>query len=120
MLGPSGARIDLHLLRAVRVGTMQLKTGRTEAGAERDGQQTRAEQLPLLPVGPSARLPVLDHRERGTDFIGLNVRSVLNSPASTGMKFWSLNPYVGCEFGCSYCYARDTHRWVTERSVGVG
>jgi DNA repair photolyase len=34
------------------------------------------------------------------------------------MSFWSLNPYVGCEFGCSYCYARDTHKWVTERAGG--
>ncbi len=32
------------------------------------------------------------------------------------MGFWSLNPYVGCEFGCTYCYARDTHRWVMERT----
>ena len=32
------------------------------------------------------------------------------------MGFWSINPYVGCEFGCTYCYARDTHRWVMERA----
>jgi DNA repair photolyase len=31
------------------------------------------------------------------------------------MGFWSLNPYIGCEFGCTYCYARDTHRWAVER-----
>jgi DNA repair photolyase len=33
------------------------------------------------------------------------------------MGFWSINPYVGCEFGCTYCYARDTHRWTVERAV---
>jgi DNA repair photolyase len=74
-----------------------------------------AAQLPLL-APPAARgLPVLDERERGTRFHALPVRSVLNSPATTGMDFWSINPYVGCEFGCTYCYARDTHRWAAER-----
>lgn len=33
------------------------------------------------------------------------------------MAFWSINPYVGCEFGCAYCYARDTHRWTVERAA---
>lgn len=61
-------------------------------------------------------LPVLDERQRGTRFIELPVRSVLNTPASTGMGFWSVNPYVGCEFGCTYCYARDTHRYAAERN----
>src|SRR2546422_10861526 len=45
---------------------------------------------------------------------------VLNSPKSTGMDYWSLNPYVGCEFGCSYCYARYTHRYVVERAHDAG
>ncbi|HEV8357195.1 MAG TPA: hypothetical protein VGQ17_10565 [Gemmatimonadales bacterium] len=75
-------------------------------------------QLPL-PLEPSPRaLPVLDERERGTRFLALAVRSVLNPPAATHMPFWSLNPYVGCEFGCSYCYARKTHEWVMERTEG--
>ena len=42
-------------------------------------------------------------------------RSVLNSPAATGMGFWSINPYVGCAFGCAYCYARYAHRYTAER-----
>jgi DNA repair photolyase len=32
------------------------------------------------------------------------------------MGYWSINPYVGCEFGCSYCYARETHRYALERA----
>ncbi len=43
-------------------------------------------------------------------------RSVLNPPESTGVPYWSLNPYVGCAFGCAYCYARYAHRYVTERA----
>ena len=74
--------------------------------------------LPGLPKATSRFLPVLDQRQRGTEFLELPVRSVLNSPATTHMGFWSLNPYVGCEFGCSYCYARDTHRWTMDRADG--
>ena len=36
------------------------------------------------------------------------------------MEFWSLNPYVGCEFGCTYCYARFAHRYVVERASSQG
>jgi len=73
--------------------------------------------LPSNPAAPQPHLPVLDERRsRSTTFIGLKVNSVLNTPASTGMGFWSINPYVGCEFGCHYCYARDTHRWAVERA----
>ena len=116
----------LHQLHPVRVGAVRVKAaGQRESGDS--GQATAhgstralrnstycpaAYPLPRLP-----RLPVLDERNRGTKFIGLPVNSVLNTPASTGMGFWSINPYVGCEFGCTYCYARDTHRWTMERAV---
>lgn len=44
-------------------------------------------------------------------------RNILNNPEATGMGYWSINPYIGCAFGCAYCYARYAHRYVMERSV---
>ena len=79
-----------------------------------------------LSLGPTAQPPnrltaqVLDERLRGTRFVSLTPQRVLNSPKSTGMDYWSLNPYVGCEFGCTYCYARYTHRYVVERAHDAG
>lgn len=84
----------------MRLGSMRL-TGR--------------QQL-TLGLPDRAPLSVLDRRARGSTFLRLEARSALNSPASTGMDFWTLNPYVGCEFGCCYCYARATHRYTAERN----
>lgn len=47
-------------------------------------------------------------------------RGIFNSPSATHMGFWSINPYVGCAFGCAYCYARDTHRYAVERAGDIG
>lgn len=33
----------------------------------------------------------------------------VNSP-DVGFK-WSINPYQGCEHGCTYCYARNSHEY---------
>lgn len=60
-------------------------------------------------LGHQADIVYLEHR----------ARSVLNSPENTGMPYWSLNPYVGCAFGCAYCYARYAHRYLRERDGGA-
>lgn len=52
-------------------------------------------------------------------YFGIIARNVLNGPEVTGMGFWSVNPYVGCAFGCAYCYARYTHRWVLDRNTNA-
>ena len=106
----------------MRVGTVRVRAGAGQGGRGSRSSGQAQTILPHRPTAPGAPapppLPVLDERTRGTTFIRLPVRSVLNNPASTGMGFWSINPYVGCEFGCTYCYARDTHRWVMERADG--
>src|SRR4051812_37691293 len=109
---PLSALIRLLQLHAMGLGAMRVM----QAG--RRAREDAGKELDLLPRVLASPLPVLDSRARGTRFIQLSVRSVLNTPASTHMGFWSINPYVGCEFGCTYCYARDTHRWMMERAEG--
>ena len=104
----------------MRLGAMRLNSaGQADGRSER-----RARQLPLLPSADSPVRPtaavILDERLRGTKFVQLAPRSVLNSPQQTGVDFWSLNPFVGCEFGCTYCYARYAHRYVVERAHDAG
>jgi len=77
-------------------------------------------KAPVSRLDGGRALPVLDERQRGTKFAELLVKSIINSPESTGMGFWSINPYVGCEFGCTYCYARYAHRYVVERARNGG
>lgn len=72
-------------------------------------------QLPLFEERRNARrLPLLGE-QKDIRYFGATPRSVLNGPAATGMEFWSINPYVGCAFGCAYCYARYAHRYAVER-----
>jgi DNA repair photolyase len=41
-----------------------------------------------------------------------------NDSPDVGFRF-SLNPYRGCEHGCSYCYARPTHEYLGS-DAGLG
>jgi DNA repair photolyase len=74
--------------------------------------EPRRRALPLLDVALDAQADITYHEA--------TVRSVLNGPAATGIGAWSLNPYVGCAFGCAYCYARYAHRYVMERATAAG
>ncbi len=52
-------------------------------------------------------------KERAAAFFELPCRTILNRCSSPRMPFrWTLNPYRGCEFGCTYCYARYSHEYL--------
>ena len=88
MRRPADPRLGLRELPALRLGSLRVS----------------GQQLDLLPSAEASerRWEVLDERQRGTRSYALTVRSVLNTSAATGMGFWSINTYVGCEFGCTY------------------
>jgi DNA repair photolyase len=60
--------------------------------------------------------PDLDPAEQPaprTQFLRDATRSIITSNDSPDVGFgFSLNPYRGCEHGCSYCYARPTHEYL--------
>lgn len=79
--------------------------------------ETATEPLRLLDSDEELRLL---RTQSDLQYHSAPVRGIFNSPSATGMGFWSINPYVGCAFGCAYCYARDTHRWTLERAGDEG
>ena len=76
-------------------------------------------QLPLFPPDIERSFELLPGLGEQGDirYFATRSRSVMNAPETTGMNFWSVNPYVGCAFGCTYCYARYAHRYVMERAA---
>src|ERR687885_2569736 len=80
------------------------------------GEERQVHLFDESAAGDSRRLPIIGE-QKDIAYYGAAARSIVNGPETTGMDFWSVNPYVGCAFGCAYCYARYAHRYVIERSV---
>lgn len=53
-----------------------------------------------------------DQEPARTSFLEVYPKTILSKNDSPDLGFnWSLNPYSGCEHGCAYCYARNTHEY---------
>ena len=49
----------------------------------------------------------------GVIFEEIECKSIINRVQATGMPFkWSINPYLGCQHACVYCFARSTHQYL--------
>lgn len=47
-----------------------------------------------------------------TKYLEVFPKTILNKVDSPDLMLaWSMNPYQGCEHGCIYCYARNTHEY---------
>jgi DNA repair photolyase len=114
----AGARVGVRLVRLLRLGALRmipLQLPLVPEWAEDPGRPS-----PAMPAEADQSWSGLESLARGTSFTAIPPGAVLNPPSSTGMGFWSINPYVGCEFGCTYCYARETHRYTVERARAGG
>ena len=80
-------------------------------------EQTRQQPLFGERYERESRLLPIIGQQKDIRYYSSFAKNVLNGPEVTGMGFWSVNPYVGCAFGCAYCYARYTHRYVMERAA---
>lgn len=53
-----------------------------------------------------------DDKKHKTELRPIVSKTIVNEVKSTDLPFiYSLNPYQGCEHGCSYCFARPTHEY---------
>lgn len=70
---------------------------------------------PPNPFDPLVRGPeiVIDEdTSMRTRYLETHAKTLLNKVESPDIgAAWSMNPYQGCEHGCIYCYARNTHTY---------
>jgi DNA repair photolyase len=66
-------------------------------------------------AGMAAAAAIVDYRNE-VCYAEIPCKTLLAACDSPRVPFqWSINPYRGCEYGCTYCYARYTHEFMELR-----
>src|ERR1700716_1630574 len=99
---------------AVSEGPQNLSETGTRAAVVAPGNGVNS---PLIGIARlAAKSPPAETRRTSTErpeYFLLPVKSILNRCDSRRVPFeWTINPYRGCEFACTYCYARYTHEYM--------
>ena len=70
----------------------------------------REAYVPELDDGPADDEAAL--AKTPTKYLPTYPKTILNRISSPDVRGeWGLNPYQGCEHGCAYCFARNTHNY---------
>lgn len=77
-------------------------------------------------VGDRSPLNPSTAERPGTQLVSLQVRNVLRQAQDPGVDnwYWAVNPYRGCQYGCTFCHVRletrDHDAWnAFEQRIGV-
>ena len=68
--------------------------------------------MALVGIAKLAAQSQLLEAKRSVEYFEIPARSILNRTKPNMPFGWTINPYRGCEFGCTYCYARYAHEFM--------
>src|SRR6201996_1131507 len=78
--------------------------------ANRFEKYTHEVYIEDLATDEERREPLTENQR--TKYIEVFPKTILNEVESPDVgSAWSMNPYQGCEHGCIYCYARNSHQY---------